>query len=142
MNIKELLNKKIIISDGGMGTMLQAAGLGIGQIPESYNITHPEIVSDIHRKYIDAGVNIITSNTFGASPIKLEGTGFTCDEIFGSALKCARNAAGKRRLLPPISALWENFLQPIGSLSQADAYESFKTQAVLAEKIRCRPCDY
>lgn len=134
MNIKELLNKKIIISDGGMGTMLQAAGLGIGQIPESYNITHPEIVSDIHRQYIAAGSNIITANTFGASPIKLEGTGFTCDEIFGSALKCAKNAAGNNAFVAADIGPLGELLQPIGSLSQADAYESFKTQAVLAEK--------
>ena len=55
--------------DGAMGTLLQAAGLPAGAAPESFNLEHPDIVENIHRKYIDA--DIITTNSFGASPLKL-----------------------------------------------------------------------
>ncbi len=66
------MNRKInfeefLIFDGAMGTMLQKNGLKQGEIPESYNVLHPEIIEKIHKEYINAGCNIITTNTFGAN---------------------------------------------------------------------------
>ena len=58
--------------DGAIGTMLQAAGLKDGMCPELMNLETPEIVKNIHKAYLEAGSNIITTNTFGANPIKLE----------------------------------------------------------------------
>ena len=57
--------------DGGMGTMLQARGLEAGECPERLNITHPDVVESIHREYVLAGADIITTNTFGASRRKM-----------------------------------------------------------------------
>ena len=70
-----------IILDGGMGTMLQARGLKPGDHPEIYGMEHPEIVEEIHRKYIEAGSNVIYANTFEANGHKLKGTGHTPAEV-------------------------------------------------------------
>ena len=61
--------------DGAMGTMLQNAGLPLGQLPETYNLLHPEIVTDIHRQYLQAGARVVFANTFGANREKLRRTG-------------------------------------------------------------------
>ncbi|HPA53471.1 MAG TPA: homocysteine S-methyltransferase family protein, partial [Bacillota bacterium] len=58
-------SKELLIFDGGMGTMLQAHGLKAGELPESWNISNPEKILEIHKAYIDAGADIITTNTFG-----------------------------------------------------------------------------
>ena len=88
MNIKELLNKKRLYIDGGMGTLLQKRGLQPGEKPESWNITHPDDITDIHLSYLKAGSNIITSNTFGANRLKFD----NLSEIISSALKNAKRA--------------------------------------------------
>ena len=72
MNIKDLLGKERLYFDGGMGTLLQAEGLKAGELPELWNITHPEIIKKIHLNYLEAGSNIITTNTFGANCLKFD----------------------------------------------------------------------
>ncbi|MDD6232160.1 MAG: homocysteine S-methyltransferase family protein, partial [Frisingicoccus sp.] len=62
---------RVIMLDGGMGTMLQKAGVPMGKIPEALNVTHAEAVIDIHRQYIEAGSDIIYANTFSANRYKL-----------------------------------------------------------------------
>ena len=66
-----LLNK-IILLDGAMGTMLQASGAELGKVPEALNLTQPELIQSIHRQYVEAGADIIYSNTFGANRRKLQ----------------------------------------------------------------------
>ena len=68
--ILDRLGKELLFFDGGMGTLLQAEGLKPGELPETWNITHPETVIGIHRKYIEAGSDIVLANTFGANAIK------------------------------------------------------------------------
>jgi rhodanese-related sulfurtransferase len=75
MDIRKAMTKDVLFFDGGMGTMIQNAGLKAGEQPEIYNIKHPEIIKSIHRAYLDVGVDIITTNTFGANEYKLKGTG-------------------------------------------------------------------
>ena len=70
MNIKEYIRNNILYLDGGMGTLLQAQGLLPGELPEHWNITHPDVITDIHRKYYDAGSNVVNTNTFGANILK------------------------------------------------------------------------
>ena len=65
------------ILDGGMGTMLQAAGLPVGQLPEVWNLTNPEQVARIQRKYVEAGAQVIYANTFGANRHKVAASGYT-----------------------------------------------------------------
>ena len=88
MNIKELLNKKRLYIDGGMGTLLQKRGLQPGELPEMWNLTHPDDITDIHLSYLRAGSNIITTNTFGANCLKFE----NLDEIISTAVKNAKRA--------------------------------------------------
>ena len=81
MEIRQLLNNRILIFDGAMGTMLQKYGLPAGEIPELFNFTHPEILKDIYRQYLSAGSDIISTNTFGANRLKVGGSGFTVEQI-------------------------------------------------------------
>ena len=71
--IRSLLGSRILFFDGGMGTLLQQAGLAPGELPESWNILHPDTILSIYRDYAAAGANFITTNTFGANRLKLHG---------------------------------------------------------------------
>lgn len=95
MNIIDLLGKKIILCDGGMGTMIQKHGLEAGELPETLNFSHPEIIQRIHEDYFDAGSNFVTTNTFGANAIKLAGSGYTVKQVVEQAVTLAKNAANK-----------------------------------------------
>ena len=75
MGILDELKKRIILFDGGMGSLLQERGLKPGELPELWNLTHPEAVYDIHSAYLAAGCDIILTNTFGANRLKYAGTG-------------------------------------------------------------------
>ena len=70
-----LLNQRIMVIDGAMGTMLQQYGLKAGEIPEMWNITHPDIVKKIHTSYLNVGADVILTNTFGANGRKLQKVG-------------------------------------------------------------------
>lgn len=125
MTIKELFQKDYIILDGGMGTMLQAKGMETGTIPETLNILRPDWIIDVHRQYIEAGSDIVYANTFGANRFKMEGTGFSVDDIVSAAIRNAKTAAGGRALVAldigPIGQL----LEPTGALSFEEAYGIF-----------------
>ena len=93
MGIREDWNDKILIFDGGMGSLLQGAGLKPGELPETWNIKHSEVLVKIHEDYLNAGANIILSNTFGANRLKYNETAeFNLDEIVDAAMKNARTA--------------------------------------------------
>ncbi len=88
MKIKDLLNKKRLYIDGGMGTLLQKRGLSSGELPELWNLTHADDITDIHLSYLKAGSNIITTNTFGANSIKFS----NLKEIIPAAINNAKKA--------------------------------------------------
>ena len=93
MGIREDWNDKILVFDGGMGSLLQGSGLKPGELPETWNIKHPEVLVKIHEDYLNAGANIILSNTFGANRLKYNETAeFNLDEIVDAAMKNARTA--------------------------------------------------
>ncbi|MBP1762935.1 MAG: homocysteine S-methyltransferase, partial [Firmicutes bacterium] len=71
MDLQTLLKERIVILDGAMGTLLQARGMLPGDCPELFGTQHPEILLDIHRQYLEAGADIIETNTFGGSRYKL-----------------------------------------------------------------------
>ena len=79
MEFKELLKKEFVVLDGAMGTMLQASGLKMGETPEALNIEKPQLLVEIHKKYVDAGSDIIYANTFGANRFKLQKCGILCE---------------------------------------------------------------
>ena len=70
MKITEYIKNNTLILDGGMGTLLQASGLNVGEMPEVWNVTHPDVIRDIHINYLNSGSNVISTNTFGANILK------------------------------------------------------------------------
>jgi 5-methyltetrahydrofolate--homocysteine methyltransferase len=72
MKILDYLKDNILYLDGGMGTLLQGRGLRPGELPERFGAEHPEVVEDIHRAYLEAGSDVIYSNTFGANALKFD----------------------------------------------------------------------
>ncbi len=117
-----------------MGTMLQAAGLPVGELPELWTITHPEVITEIHRRYIDAGSRVIYTDTFGANRLKTAGCAYTPAELITAAVACARKAAAGQDVkvaldVGPLGAL----LQPLGSLTFEEAYELFREMVTAGE---------
>ena len=134
MGIKDFIEDNILLFDGAMGTMLQKEGLKLGQNPEILNITNPEVIKKIHKKYIDAGAKVITTNTFGANEKKLYGTSYSVEEIINKGISLAIEARGNESVLialdiGPIGEL----LEPMGTLKFDEAYNIFKRQVVLAK---------
>ena len=126
--LKELLKKDYVILDGGMGTMLQAAGMKMGETPEMLNITQPELLISIHEKYLNAGSDIIYANTFGGNRYKLEECGHSVNELVTAGIKNARAACDNVKPealvaldVGPIGQL----LEPTGTLSFEEAYEMY-----------------
>ena len=91
MLFKDLLGKKTLFFDGAMGTMLQAAGLKPGELPELWNFTHADEVEKIHAAYLNAGADIIKTNTFGANRLKFAGTDIKTADVVTQAVKIAKN---------------------------------------------------
>ena len=114
-----------LILDGGMGTMLQAAGLGLGERPELFGMEHPDIVEKIQRSYVEAGSQVIYANTFGANAHKLAGTGYTVEEVIAANIAIAKKAAdGKAKVALDVGPIGE-LLEPLGTLSFEKAYEIY-----------------
>ena len=123
-----------LVLDGAMGTMLQAAGLAVGELPESWNLTHPDAVTAIQRRYVEAGSDVLYANTFGANRRKTAGSGYAPAELIAAGVRCARAAAGSRPVkvaldVGPIGQL----LEPLGTLSFDEAYDIYKEMAVAGE---------
>ena len=114
---------KFLIFDGAMGTMLQEGLLKAGELPEILNIKNPEAIVDIHKKYIEAGADVVTANTFGANKRKLENTGYSVSQIISAGIECAKKSGAKYTALDigPTGAL----LAPIGTMGFDEAYELF-----------------
>ena len=91
--IREKLGKELLFFDGGMGTLLQAKGLLPGELPEICNLEHVEAVVEIHRKYFEAGSDIILTNTFGANALKFHSREYGLKEIVTAAIENARKGA-------------------------------------------------
>ncbi|MHB9925459.1 homocysteine S-methyltransferase family protein [Clostridium botulinum] len=135
MNIKDYIKENILIFDGAMGTMLQKLGLNISDLPEELNILEPEKIINIHKKYIEAGAKVITTNTFGANEIKLKQSKFSLESIIDKAIDNTKKARENKEILialdiGPIGQL----LEPMGTLKFEEAYEIFKRQIVQGQK--------
>jgi len=134
-NLATLLQTgKPILLDGAMGTMLFAAGLDSGDSPEEWNVTHPDKVRAIHRAYIEAGSQIILTNTFGGSSIRLDTHGLA-ERVFELNEAAAKNARAEadsaERLVVVAGSIGPTgqILAPLGTLSFEDARQSFADQA-------------
>lgn len=134
MKFADLWGKRLVFFDGAMGTMLQQAGLKGGELPELWNLEKPEVVEGIHRRYREAGCDILKTNTFGANRFKLAGTGHTVEEIVCRAVELARRGAGKDGLVALDIGPTGKLLQPLGDLAFEDAYQAFREMAQAGEK--------
>lgn len=137
MDIKEYLKSNFLILDGGMGTLLQSFGLKAGELPERWNITHPETIKNIHLSYFDAGSNVVNTNTFGANILK-----FSADEleqIISAAVKNAKDAAASIKNEKPKWVALDigptgRMLKPFGDLDFEEAVSIFSQTVKLGVK--------
>ena len=95
MNIRERLGKELLFLDGGMGTLLQAEGLAPGELPETWNIEHPEKVEAIHRRYYEAGSDVVLANTFGANVCKFHDDRYTVEEVIRAGLQMQKEQGSR-----------------------------------------------
>ncbi len=127
MSILDEMKVRRLYCDGGMGSLLQAAGLQAGELPERWNLSHPEIITEVHRKYLAAGADIMTTNTFGANRLKYDKDG-ELKAIVEAAIANARKAveeAGRGYValdLGPTGKL----LKPLGDLPFETAVSLYK----------------
>ena len=121
---------KFTILDGGMGTMLQQKGLQAGENPVLLSLTAADKIMEIHQEYVEAGADIVLTNTFGASAKKLADTGASVTEVITTAVTLAKNAVGERaKVALDIGPLGE-LLAPSGTLHFDEAYDLFKEQVI------------
>jgi methionine synthase I (cobalamin-dependent) len=127
--LQALTRPGVLIADGATGTMLQKAGLEPGSAPERWNLENPEAVCKLHKSYLDAGADLILTNTFGGSKVRLEmdGLGARVQEINLAAARIAREAAGTALVVGDVGPTG-SLLEPFGSLSFEEAVESFAEQ--------------
>lgn len=137
--LRERLGKELMFFDGGMGTLLQKRGLAPGELPETWNLTRPEEIREIHRCYIEAGSDIVLTNTFGANALKFHDGSCTLKEIIESAVahaKAAIEETGSRRRIYTALDVGPTgkLLKPMGDLEFETAYEAFKEVIILGEQ--------
>ncbi len=137
MRVTEYLRENILLMDGGTGTLLQAAGLPLGELPERWNLTHPEAVEGIHRAYFDAGSHIVCTNTFGANALKFSQS--ELEEIVRAAVENARNGAknsvGKQEKFVALDiGPCGKLLEPYGDFAFEEAVELFAKTVRLGVK--------
>lgn len=132
MSLKGYLTSgRVLIADGATGTMLMAAGLPAGAAPEIWNIEAPVQIMALHQTYLEAGSQIILSNSFGGSPIKLAKYGLAerAVELNHAAASLARQAAGDRAYVAGDIGPTGELMEPLGELTPDTAFEAFKLQA-------------
>jgi 5-methyltetrahydrofolate--homocysteine methyltransferase len=130
-----LKNKNILISDGAWGTFLHERGLQPGECPELWNITHRNDVFEIAKSYIDAGADIILTNSFGGSPLKLEHYGLQnrCAELNEAAAAISRFAAGAEHLV--LGSIGPTgVMLMMGEISEETLSDGFRIQAEALQK--------
>ncbi len=133
MTFKDFLKNNIVYLDGGMGTLLQASGLKPGEHPEHWNISHPEVITKIHKDYYDAGSNVVSTNTFGANTLKFQPE--ELEEIVKAAFENAKAAKEQSESLKEKFIALDigptgKLLKPLGDLDFEDAV------AVFAETVK------
>ncbi|WP_456342498.1 homocysteine S-methyltransferase family protein [Thermovibrio sp.] len=125
-----LESEKIWVLDGGMGTMLMKKGLDVNYAPELLNLKHPEVLKEIHSEYIEAGADIIETNTFGSNRIKLSHYGLEdkVRELTAAGVKLAREVAQGRALVALSVGPTGVFVEPVGDYTFDEIVDVFKEQ--------------
>jgi len=136
--LKRVKSGEILVSDGAMGTMLQAHGLKPGQCPEEWCVSHPDIVLSISKAYVEAGAQIIQTNSFGGTRLKLKGYGFEnrVREFALAAARIAREAIGDKGYIAASVGPtgYGHLLEPYGDADPQELKDAFREQiTALAE---------
>ena len=128
--MERLRSREILIADGAIGSILLSRGLPKAQCPESYNISHTDVLTDIAKEYFEAGAEIIQTNTFGASPLKLKDYSLDekTDSINRSAVQAVRNAVDDKAYISGSCGPSGKMLKPYGDIEPEEMYESFHMQ--------------
>lgn len=128
--IDELRSGTILVADGAMGTMLMERGLKQGEPPELFNLTRTHILEEIARLYLDAGADIIQTNTFGASPLKLSSysLGNRVEEINRNAVLAVRKVVEDHAYISGSCGPTGRFLKPYGDIESEEMYNAFEKQ--------------
>ncbi|MCI8265734.1 MAG: dihydropteroate synthase [Lachnospiraceae bacterium] len=145
MNFREVLGRQILFFDGGMGTLLQERGLKAGEVPETWNIVHPECIRQIHKEYLMAGSNIISANTFGVNAFKCKNLPYTVDELVTAGIQLVQEAIQEVRSSSnggekqPMYAALDigsigKLLKPLGEISFDEAYKTFQEIIIAGDK--------
>lgn len=138
MKFSDIFGKRLTIFDGSMGTYLQDAGLAAGELPEAWNFTHEDVVYGIHQSYVDAGCDVISTNTFGANRYKLEGTPYTVEETVRKAVGIAKKAAETQKDKKVFVALSAGsvgkLIKPLGDLEFEEAVAAFAEIVTAGER--------
>jgi len=127
----DLIKERTLLCDGAMGTMLQEAGIPSGTCPELLNVEDPETIRSVHRAYIQAGADIIETNTFGGNPVKLSSYGLAhrTEELNRAAVTIARETADGRVLVGASMGPTGRFVTPVGDMTFEEAVDAFTRQA-------------
>ncbi len=126
MKLLDLLRTGPFFLDGGMGTLLQSAGLKPGEAPETWSLTHPEVIAGIHRAYYEAGSDMVLTNTFGVNPLRYPAR--ECEAMIRAAVECARKAreaVGGERFIALDIGPCGRLLKPLGTLDFEDAVKAY-----------------
>lgn len=142
MNFREALGRQILFFDGGMGTLLQERGLKTGEVPETWNMLHPEIVKQIHKEYLLAGSNVISANTFGVNAFKCKNLSYTVDELVSAGIRLVKEAIQEVQENQKKQAMYAaldigsigKLLKPLGEISFDEAYKTFQEIVVAGDK--------
>ncbi len=126
--IDQIKAGKVLVSDGAWGTFLQQKGMKPGECPEEWNITHPDEVFDIAKSYIEAGADMVETNSFGGTIFKVQKYGLA-DKVFElnkAAAEISRKAAGDKFVLGSVGPTGKILM--MGDVSEEELYDAFKTQ--------------
>lgn len=136
--LRDRLGKELLFFDGGMGTLLQEKGLAPGELPETWNLIHPEIIREIHKRYISSGSDIILTNTFGANALKFHDEKFSLKDIVNAAVEHVKSAAlevPERKIYTALDVgPTGRLLKPMGDLDFEAAYAAFGEVMKAGEK--------
>ena len=142
MNFREALGRQILFFDGGMGTLLQERGLKTGEVPETWNMLHPEIVKQIHKEYLLAGSNVISANTFGVNAFKCKNLSYTVEELVSAGIRLVKEAIQEVQENQKKQTMYAaldigsigKLLKPLGEISFDEAYKTFQEIVVAGDK--------